>query len=271
MSQFRVFSALFALVLAAGLCGWAYPTLFGDTGLVQVPTADTMPQMNFEVGAHYTNIGSGATTSAAYPIRIDYGIAKGTEVFGLYAPAASSKMYDAMGGGVKINLLSEDSLQTIPGISIGARVVHFSRTMDQNYINVYATSSTTIYRMGDYYTNGYRVRAHVGAEFYRFSGDLTHNFVSGFAGLSFESTKGASIVVDYLPQMADDGVIYRDSSLSAAVRFPFATTFAAEVGMTRPFLNSSSTLYAGFSYHYGEGANYLVRDPLLTSVQTVGY
>ncbi len=271
MLHFRLLPALFTLVLAAGLCGWAYPTLYGDTGLVQVPTADVMPQMNFELGAHYTNIGMGDASAAAYPIRVVYGIAKGTEIFGLYSAAASSNQYDAIGGGVKIKLVSEDSERSIPGLSIGGHFAHFSRSLNLSVFDAFATTTTTIMRYGDYLVDGYRVRAHVGVALDRYRGDFTENFISPFAGLSFESTKGASIVVDYLPKLSDDGVIYRQATVSGAVRFPFASTFAAEVGVTRPFVNSDSTLYAGLVFHFGENANFTVRDPLLPPVQTIGY
>jgi hypothetical protein len=270
MLQFRLMPALFALVFGAALCGWAYPTLYGETGLVQVPTADIMPQMNFEAGVHYTNVGV-ATSSSAFPMTVDYGVARGTELFMLYSGASSSNGFDVYGAGVKVSLVPEDAAHTLPGVSIGGRFDHFSRSLDQDQESLYVATSTTLYSSGDYAADGFRLRAHVGLAYDRFSGDMSGNFFNGFAGMSYEQGKGATIALDYLPKLTHDGQTYRDTAVSGSIRFPFATTFAAEIGVTRPYISSKCTFYAGFVYHYGENVDYLQRNPLLPPAPTIAY
>ncbi len=46
--------AVATLTIIAALAAWCFPTLYGDTGLIQVPSADVVPYTFLNIGIDYT-------------------------------------------------------------------------------------------------------------------------------------------------------------------------------------------------------------------------
>lgn len=261
--QSRVLPVLVGLLLAASLCCWSYPTLYGDSGLVLTPSSDVMPLLNLEVAVNYTRVGIADDSVTAIPVRVNYGIADNVELFAVFSDADNATGFDTVGGGGKVQLVENSSKSFVPGLAVGGRVLSLSNGIDQEITNAYAVSSATLLRFRNYPAEGYRVRGHFGLEFTRFDGDLNGDFFSPFAGLSYEGEGGTSLVVDYLPRLEDDNLVFRSSTVSAALRLPISNIFAIELGGTRPFGFGDSTIYAGLMYHYGHGKDLTIADPLL--------
>ena len=261
--QTRIVPILVGLVLSASIC-WSYPTIFGDSGLVTTPTADVMPFLNLEVAFDYARVNIGEHSATAVPIRVNYGISDNVELFGVYSDSNSTNGYDVLGGGAKIQLAKQSLEQFVPSFAVGARVLRMDNAIERDVATVYAVSSATMLRMGNYPEEGYRLRAHLGVEYNSISGELPgKNFVTPFVGASYENKGGSSLVVDYLPRLRDNGIDYRSATFSAAMRLPVSRIFVFEFGGTRPFGIGDTSIYAGVMYHYGFGKDVSSVDPLL--------
>jgi hypothetical protein len=246
---------LFTLLIATALCGWSYPTIYGDTGLVLSPTADTIPAYNADFAVDYARIdvngtGEGATT---IPVRLNYGVTPSAEIFAFFAEGKNDVAIENFGGGAKINLVHQhDGEKWNPGLALGVRIDRQQGVRNTTISDVYAVSSATLFKFSDpYEEKGYRVRAHAGLEYVNFTGDLENDFVSGFAGLSYESNGGGSAVIEFLPSLEDNGFTFRESTVSGALRFPLSREFSLEMGGTRPFATGDMSFYGGILYHIG--------------------
>lgn len=230
-------------------CNWSYPTIYGDTGLVLAPTADVEPYEGFALALDYTQTSTDLGNSPAVPVRLDYGVAPNAEIFAFFSDSGSSG-FDAFGGGVKVRLVDTPLDSSKPSLAVGARAIRLQNSIEQDIVNAYAVTSVPLLRYGNSLLGGYRVRGHLGVDFLDYSNDLSGNFVMPFVGLSYEDYHGTSLVVDYLPRLRDDGVTFRSSTVSAAVRFPLSSIFTIEAGGTRPFATGDNSIYAGLMYHY---------------------
>lgn len=261
--QTRLLTLLVALFFSATLIGWSYPTISGDSGLVLAPTADVMPLMNLELAFDYNRFEVGTSSATAFPVRLTYGIAPNLELFGVYADANDNHGYDVMGGGIKAQLVKGTGAEFSPSLAIGARMLRFDKAIERNIETAYLVSSASLYNQDNYPHDGYQLRAHLGVAFDRFSGDVADNdFFTPFIGGSYESVGGSSFVVDYLPRLDNGTTVYRQSSLSAAVRIPISNILVLQIGGGRPFGVGNTSLSLGIMYHYGEGKN-VDHDPLL--------
>lgn len=260
--QTRLLTLLVALLFSVTLVGWSYPTISGDSGLVLVPTADVMPLMNLELAFDYNRFEVGTSSATAFPVRLNYGIIPNIELFGVYADANDNHGYDVKGGGMKVQLVKGTGAEFSPSLAVGAHMLRFDNAIERNVETAYLVSSASLYNQENYPRDGYQVRAHLGVEFNRFSGDLADNdFFTPFIGASFESVGGSSFVVDYLPRLDSGSTVYRQSSLSAAVRLPISNILVLQIGGGRPFGVGDTSLSAGIMYHYGEGKS-VENDPL---------
>ncbi len=70
--------SIVALVLVAAVTSWSFPTIYGDTGLVQVPTADVVPYTVLDISANYTQPNITGKFNL-YPLRLTYGVGPNTE------------------------------------------------------------------------------------------------------------------------------------------------------------------------------------------------
>jgi len=243
------------MALSAG----AYPTIFGDTGLVQVPTADVQPLAQFDVAANATRVSneqSGHLKVGIYPLRVNYGLSTDTELSAVISESQGddTESFDILGGGLKLGLLHEDLSWFTPGIAVGLRIDRV-KIFSSNYresLDGYAVVSKTLLALGMRDDEKSLLRAHVGASYIRFTDDDNEcSFVAPFLGVSYDAVDGKSLVVDYIPELKDDAMIYRQEALSAALRHPITPELIFEVGYTKPFgYSDSSSYYVGADYHF---------------------
>lgn len=246
-----------AALVAAMMAGWSFPTIYGDTGLVLVPTADVTPENFVTLGLNYTRLSEDAGDPVVYPLRLTYGASGNTEMFLTVAesPADTAEGgFDAFGGGFKVALLKENLQKNVPGVAFGARILKLSGAVDATNIEGYGAVTKTLLRRADMTDeNGWALRAHLTGFFTRYDGDLpADDFLSFGAGVSYNNFDGTSVVVDYISEQKSGGVTYRDSEISAAVRRPLSPEFLLELGTTQPYgVGNGGDLYAGLLYQWG--------------------
>ena len=258
-------SLLFLLVLlfvATALSAHAYPTLYGDSGLVIIPTADVMPFTQFDIASDYTRFSSQGQSTTALPLRVDYGIARGAEIFASYAPT-SEKGFEEFGAGTKVFLVNENFDKHIPAISVGARFNHIKDVSTFDVLNGYVVASATLFRYRNFEPDSYRIRGHLGLEYLRYNLNGATTFANAFVGVSYEGSSGVTVALEYLPRLRDNGVIFRESSVSGLIRFPLSEDFTLEFGSTRPYNRGDNSIFAGVNYHYGKESETPDRAPTI--------
>lgn len=249
---------LIATVLIAAMAAvWSYPTLYGDTGLILVPTADTLNDTYIEFAADYTKASTDLGDVTLYPLRLTYGASDNNELFVVAATtnASSSKGgFDILGGGFKVSFIKEDLLTGKPGLAVGARAVQFRGAIDTREIDGYAVVSKTIYKKSDVLDEeGYTFRGHLAAFFNRYTGTPgEENFWSLAGGVSYTNFNGTSVAIDYVPKLESRGILFRDSEISFVLRRPLSDEFFIEAGATEPFgQGGGGNVYAGLLYRWG--------------------
>jgi len=269
---------LVAVVLVAAIAtAWSYPTLYGDTGLVLMPTADVIPDTYVTLAGNYAEVKSDAGGRAIiFPVRILYGASDNTELFVLGAESSTKTEeggFDVLGAGFKVALIHESLVTDLPGISIGTRVYQTQGAIDKRVIDAYLVGSKTIFKTSDLLDEeGYTFRIHLAGFFSRYTGDLgDENFYSAAAGLSYNNFNGTQVVLDFLPELTSNDITFRKSALSFALRRPLSEEFIIEAGTTQPFgEGSGGKLYAGLIYLWGVRETPHSRKPRIDS-GTLGY
>lgn len=243
---------LLALIGGAALLAWGYPTLYGDTGLVLVPTADSIPVSGFQLAGDAVRMTTDAgDTVTILPVRLTYGN-PGSELFLLYGSSSDTGGFTISGGGMKISL--PENLETfLPGLGLGGRITRV-KDSSTTTTQVYGVMSKTLLAQGISLFRGANLRIHGGVAFTRFSTSGTDtDFSDYFVGVSVQTPAGDSLAVDYLPELSQSGQVFRKSSVSAAVRVRFSDCLWAEVGATRAFtLGDNNALMVGFMYQVGQ-------------------
>lgn len=262
-SRYYLLFALALSMLISTLSVQAVPSLYGDNGLVLTPNADVMTFTHFDLAMDYMRLtGGGGETATALPIRLDYGIADGVELFANYA-SASANGFDAYDAGVKVQLTTENVQKHYPKVAVGARITRIEDVDNQDQVSAYLVSSARLFQNGDSDLGGYLIRGHIGVEYLRVNAADEASFVSAFGGVTYEAVNGLSIALDYIPQLKDSGVVYRKSAFSGILRFPLSSSFIMEVGGTRPFAQGDSSLIFGVVYHYGDKTETPDREPTI--------
>ena len=246
-------------LLAAILAGWCYPSLYGDTGLVVMPTADIIPNTYYDLAINYAHFPDTYGGSTVYPLRLTYGASDNAELSILLAnPTHNADSPDALGGTVKLSIAKEDPYLGHPGLAIGARVFRLHNlpgdAKDRSVVDAYAAVSKRLFGNTDTIAGqGYAVRMHVTVDGTTYSGDETGSFVSGAVGISYQTSSGSNIVADFVPLQKKNGITFRSSAISAAIRYPLSDHFLFELGEAQLFgLGDSNSLYAGILYRYGQ-------------------
>lgn len=165
-----------AVMVAAIATAWSYPTLYGDTGLVLMPSADVIPDTYVMLAGNYAEVKSDAGGRAIiFPVRLLYGASDNTELFVLGAESSTKTEeggFDALGAGFKVALIHENLMTDWPGISIGARAYQTQGAIDKRVIEAYLVGSKTIFKTSDLLDEeGYTFRVHLAGFFTRFTGD----------------------------------------------------------------------------------------------------
>lgn len=79
------------------------------------------------------------------------------------------------------------------------------------------------------------------------------------------------MLLDFLPELESNGIVFRKSALSFALRRPLSEEFVIEAGTTQPFgEGSGGKLYAGLIYLWGVRETPQTRKPRIDS-GTLGY
>ena len=253
--------SLAVVLFAAMLAAWCYPTLYGDTGLVLVPTADLLPQTYVNLAFNYSRYPTTAGGSTVYPVRLSYGASDNAEFFAFYASPShrNEGSPEVLGGGFKFSIEKEDTYSGRPGLAVGARVFQLRDlpgSTNRDAVDTYGVISKTVLSSSDSVKDtGYAVRVHGGVTYTAYSGDAAGNgnFISGVFGVSYANRDGTNIVADYVPLQKENGVTYRNAALSAALRYPLSDNFMFEAGETQLYgLGDQAQLYAGILYKYGQ-------------------
>jgi len=253
MRRFSVAAAL----LAATMLGWAFPTLYGDSGLVQVPTADVLPDTFVELSMNYAAVNIDGQKPILYPLRLTYGASENTELFVNVSETSAKNAeggFDGLGAGFKVQIIPERLQSKSPGLAFGARLIELNGAVDRTQIEGYGVVTKTLYKQADLVDEvGFTIRGHLAGIFTRFSGEIpSKDFITAGVGLSYNNFNGTSIALDYLPKLESGGVEYRKACFSAAVRRPLSKEFLIELGTTQPYgIGSSGQLYAGLMYQWG--------------------
>lgn len=266
-----------AVLVAAIATTWSYPTLYGETGLVLMPTADVIADTNVALAGNYAEVKTEAGGRAIlYPVRILYGASDNTELFVLGAESSTTTAeggFDVLGAGFKVALIHESLLTDMPGFAIGTRVYQTQGSIDKRIIDAYLVGSKTIFKTSDILDEeGYTFRIHLAGFFTRYTGDLgDENFYSAAAGISYNNFNGTQVAVDFLPELTSNDITFRKSALSFVLRRPLSNEFTIEAGTTQPFgEGSGGKLYAGLIYTWGVRETPTNRRPRIDS-GTAGY
>jgi len=254
MLRLLIVAAVSVVMIAAA---WSYPTLYGETGLVLMPTADTIQDTFVSAAGNYTEVKSDEGRAILFPFRVLYGAGDNLELFLTVAESSTDEAeggFDVLGGGFKVALTQEDLLTGRPGIAIGSRVYQISGAFDRRIIDGYIVATKTVFKSSDIIDEvGYTFRLHLAGFYTRYTGDLgDENFFTGAAGISYNNFNGTSIAVDYVPELTSNDVTFRKGVLSFALRRPLSQEFTIEAGTTQPFgIGSGGKLYAGLVYEWG--------------------
>ncbi len=243
-------------LLTSSLSTWAYPTMFGDTGLVLIPTANVQSEATFTLAADHLPMKNAIGSTVSFPIRLCYGLAENYEISALIGNAADKSIGANIEGlGSKISLIDEDIYGKLPGVGVGVRAW---REKDQvngnaNAVEAYAVASKTVLAQGDNIEEGFTVRMHAGVSYTSYSGRYDANFIKPFVGLSYLHVNRNALLFEYLPEQTDGIVTLRDATFSAAIRRQVSPNFYAQLGTTRAFGKSTSNaFFIGAMYRFSE-------------------
>ncbi len=252
MNRMRLLVLL--VMLAATLPVLAYPTMFGDTGLVQIPTADVQREATFALGADYLPVKTPAGNTLSIPIRLCYGLSEGSEFGALIGNVRNNAIgVNVEGASAKILLIDEDIYGKLPGVAAGLRAFRQKTAARLNAVEGYLVASKVLLARGDNIESGFTVRVHGGLMYTSYSGAVDADFTKPFIGLSYLNVNSNALVLDYLPEQKVGGVILRQATVSAALRRRLSDHFWMQVGTTRAFgPNTTDTPFAGIIYRYAE-------------------
>jgi len=228
------------LLVAAGAAG-SYPTLSGESGLLQVPTADVMTLGNGEVAADWMSVPGGGDGLA---VRGVVGLGPNAEVGAAWRKFSTEPDGRLVGVGGKLQLLGEP--RSLISLAVGARFDDSSGALFRrvgNTFQAYAVVSKDLtHATQELATAAVRVRGHVGLLSNNSDDD---NSARGFIGVDFTSPEGSQLLLEYWNHARDD-------VSSVALRYPLAPMLSLQVGITNA-LGSDHRLVGGLNLHWGLG------------------
>ena len=261
------------LLGAAALAAWSFPTMYGDTGVVLIPSADVAHELRMDAAVGVMRMSQTNGGTYGFPIRVNYGATGNLELSGLvsesHGPAPGAENVQVVGGGAKFSLHQEKFDSQVPGAAIGARYFRTARGEwgNTDVMEGYGVLSKILYQAGDQLDTGYVIRAHAGA-YYRYYKMETTNCatMAPFVGITYRSYTGMSVAADFIPQesMLSKDVTFdlqahpitdppNAAVFSVMFRQPLSDNFTIEAGITRPFgFTKDNSFYLGLNYHYGE-------------------
>ncbi len=236
------------LLTVACLCinAFAYPTLNGDTGLMQIPTADAIPITGFQLAGDLIDL----KTDDGVPMRLTAGKKNDMELFITYFDQKGGTKL--MGGGMKKVLWDEIPGVTYSAVAIGARSLK-NDTTGINSVELYVVGSKILFgeKLAAYGSTP--LRGHLGLMVSRFNGAGASTIFSAFGGVSITSRNGDSFMLDYTPELKGKAGIYRNDSFSAAVRVKAGDNLWFQAGNSNPYgLRKNGVTTIGMMYEYGD-------------------
>jgi hypothetical protein len=238
-----VAAALVALMVAlSAAAGCTYPTRFGPaTGLVDLPTSDTVDTGAAEVALDYTKLEGG---QQIWPARILLGVSQKAELGVGYAKLKDGESQHITSFAAKMNFLSEP--QADFGLGVGAAVLDGS---NGDLFNVYAVASKEFPTGGSqstsYQTARARVRGHLGLMYTRISDSVSDNEIQPFVGADVTMPEGTAFVAEY--KWTDFG----NNHAAAAIRYPLSPKLTIQAGVAR-----AGTILGQDDYRFIIGLSY---------------
>lgn len=275
--------SIVTLIAVTAAVAWCFPTIYGDTGLVLIPTADVIKDATFNAAVNAIQVENTPTGNKKflYPARICYGAVKNVEIAACLAQTSGGNTdVHVHGIAAKMSVMRACVDTRLPDVAFGVRAFQNNVTLgNPTFTSVYAVASKTLYQNQEYYdvatalpgeghgtgtTFSYNpnlpqlIRIHVGASYDAYSGmevaGIRQNaqFIIPFAGITVDNSAGSELVVDFVPKESNNGVLFQKATVSAAFRYALSPNFTLEVGETRPFASptNSTGLYLGLNYHY---------------------
>jgi len=213
--------AVLAVALLSGMA-WAYPTRFGPvTGLVDMPTTETLTPNDAELAIDYAPLGGDTNV---WPIRLLIGLPQDAEVGAGYARFKDGIDDKITSFGGKVRLLREPSSQL--SLAFGANYLS-GDVFDT--LNVFAVAGKEIPTTpgGIYGPERLHLRGYVGLMFTNISNSVSDDEFKPFLGLEAMTPQGAGLVAEYkFTKFGNDHV-------GAAVRYRATPRVTVQVGIAR--------------------------------------
>jgi len=229
------------LALLAAVGAWAYPTLGGPTGLVQVPTSDVVPAATVDVAVDFLPLPGDMD---AWAVRGLMGLSQNAELGVAWTRVSNSESGSLLGFNGKMRLRSEPS--SFFGLAVGASFEDPSGDLfsgvDSAFQAYLAASKDLTRATADLASAAVRARGHVGLLYNNSDDDSS---LRPFFGLDFTSPEGAQLVLEYQSR-ADDDVS------SVALRYPLTPSITGQVGLTN-FSGDEHKVVIGATYRWGLG------------------
>lgn len=225
MKTSNLLRGLGALLPLTATAAYAAPSSVGPTGLLNMPTTDTVSAGRSEVMLAYDRLSVGDTKISVAPIvNLEYGFGKG-EIGVSYFNVrgnASVKAFNAK------YLLAPESAKS-PAIAAGVIYLNGNTSETDLYV-------VTSYRFG----KSDNIRATGGLLYQRPNSTSTNHF-TGMVGVEVGNPQKTSLGIDYI---ADD--VAAGSLLGAVVRHRITPDIAAQIGV-----GNRSRLFAGVTVQFG--------------------
>lgn len=236
-----------ALLMLVASIAWSYPTRFGPvTGLVDLPTTDTVPNGQLEMAADFAKL---SDEGKVYPLRVVVGVSDSAELGIGYARLRGDGRANITSFGGKVSVMQEPG--ELFGLAVGGAFINNALGSDITQAYAVASKQLTgnqsqaLHRSADAVPT---VRGLVGMMVTRVKNGDTDSEVQPFVGLDIASPSGASFVAEY------GWTKFGRDQLAAAMRFPLQDGFVVQAGVVRaPILGQDSVRFTvGFNYAFGE-------------------
>ncbi len=256
---------LAGLLLFCATVTFAYPSLLGASGVVELPTAKTIAPGMYVLGVDGTDIANGAEV----PVRVLYGLADNLEVGAAYLHGDAT---DRIGANAKLNLPT-----LIPGASTAVGMLYLHTTTGSNadllqpYIAITRTSSTkdSLFPLVQVTVGTNVTQQRPNSSFY----------LREFGCIEAYAKNGLVVGLEY--QGSNSGLAGDEQPLASAVlRYPISQQFAAQLGVTNAdgvVGSNQARLFVGVSYTGGKNrmkdesrTRYLQLTRNLTAVWSMG-
>ena len=244
-------------MLAAACAAYAYPTLAGPTGLVNVPTAEVASAGQFVAALDYYNSkDNGKTDSNSYPFRVLYGFGNNLEVgVGYDSDALSMTSYpdetETLSTSTKA-LWDVNAKYKIPSYfgadwAVGALYGQANTDPDNTNVTQVYLAGTKDFSTGE---GAPSIKGTIGVNWTQVKATVTNSAWRFFLGAEAIVMPNLSVLADVQTKDSD---LDRNAMWSAAARYAFTPVLSAQLGFTNgPIIGANDTnLLLGVDYTFG--------------------